>query len=54
MTIATDRATRAEIAEVIAKRKAKHDRLPKHYEAARAEIMDEIDDLVTDWLAARS
>lgn len=48
----TDEATREEIAEVIAVLKAKHDRLPAHFEGKRAEIMDEIHVLVDEWLLA--
>lgn len=47
-----DDATRDEIATAIAEVKRRHDRLPKHFEAKRAELMDEIDCLVSDWLAA--
>jgi hypothetical protein len=48
----TDEATREQIATAIAALKTKHDRLPAHFEAKRAEIMDEIDALVDEWLAA--
>ena len=48
----TDQATREQITEAIAALKAKHDRLPVHYERQRGEIMDEIEGLVDMWLAA--
>lgn len=50
--VITDHATRAEIAEAIAHLRHKHDRMPKHWADRRAEVMDEIDELVTDWLDA--
>ena len=48
----TDQASRAEIEAAIAEQKAKYDRLPAHYERQRTEIMDTIDELVDQWLAA--
>lgn len=50
----TDDATRAEIADAIAELKRRHDRLPRHFEAKRQELMDEIEALVDDWLRAEA
>lgn len=54
MTTDTHAPTRAEIADTIAEIKARHDRLPVHYEARRQVLMDEIDHLVQDWLDAEA
>lgn len=53
MTIATDRATRAEIAEVIADCRARAKRYSIH-DARRVALDDECDLLVDDWIAAES
>lgn len=52
----TDDATRDEIAECIGYLKAKHDRLPAHFEDKRAELMTEIEGAMTEaeWLHERS
>lgn len=44
--------SREVITAEIAEKKAKHDRLPAHWVDRRLAIMDEIDDLVDDWIAA--
>lgn len=48
----TDDSSRADIERAIAALKAKHDRLPAHYEEQRAAIMAEIEADVDRWLAA--
>lgn len=52
MTVQT--RTREQIADEIATRKAQADRLPVHWVEQRAQIMDECDALVDEWLAAES
>lgn len=42
--------TRADIEERIRRKRAAQDRMPMHWVDRRAEIGDEIDDLVTRWL----
>ena len=49
MTTTIDRAT---IAVAIAHLKAKHDRMPTHWEARRIEVMREIEALIDRWLLA--
>lgn len=41
---------RAKLAADIAALKAQHDRLPKHFEAKRDEVMDQIHVLIDEWL----
>lgn len=45
-------SSRADIEQAIATLKAKHDRMPAHWEARRAEVMTEVEGLVDQWLAA--
>lgn len=50
--VITDHATRAEIEQAIVLLRDKQKRMPSHWVDRRAEISDEIDELVTDWLDA--
>lgn len=52
--VVRDDATREQITIAIEAMKSKHDRLPKHFVAKRQEVMDEIENLVDDWIAAES
>lgn len=54
MDVVSDETDRAGIAEVIAHLKARHDRMPAHWVDRRLEVMGEIDELVTDWIAAEA
>lgn len=49
--VVSDHADRDELAEAIAHLKRKHDRMPRHWEARRLEVMGEIERLVDQWLA---
>lgn len=44
--------TRADIEAQIAAAKARHDRMPEHWEARRLKVMRDIERLVDQWLAA--
>lgn len=48
----TDHATRHEIEQAIVALRAKVQRMPAHWVDRRAEVSDEIDELVTDWINA--
>jgi hypothetical protein len=48
--IVTDDASRDELREAIAHLKARHDRMPKHWEARRLETMREIERLIDRWI----
>lgn len=50
--VITDHATRAEIEQAIVLLRNKQKRMPSHWVDRRAEVGDEIDELVTDWLDA--
>lgn len=48
----TCKSTRAQIESEIRRLRAKQDRMPNHWVDRRAEVGDEIDDLVDFWLLA--
>ena len=50
----TATSSRADIELAIASLRAKQNRLPAHWVDRRAEVGDEIDELVGQWLAASS
>lgn len=50
MTTVVD--TRADIEAKIIRARAKQDRMPRHWVERRAQVGDEIDELVQRWLAA--
>lgn len=50
----SDTSTRGEIEQAITALKAKYDRLPAHYTRQRDPIMDEIETLVDQWIAAEA
>lgn len=48
--VVTDDADRDTLAAAIKHLKAKHDRMPTHWEARRCEVMREIEHLIDRWL----
>lgn len=54
MSLPTITPSREVITAQIIKLKTEHDRMPAHWVDRRLKIMDTIDDLVDDWLAANN
>ena len=54
MLVITDDSTRADLAEAIAHLRTKQRRMPEHWTDRRAEVGEEIDELVAAWLVAEA